>query len=199
MKIGFEVSSATQFSGSVSTRTNRFIVNKEFEQNLMSFRQVRFGRAIGPFRRRPIGKKEKQSHIIRWASVVRCSIRVPAPGWQSMAFVFNSEQRATETWRAGIARGRIEFGGNDREAVWDDSFRGTGDVRITWRRCGEIKRTREGTNGVVTVVIHSFIWMIRVNGEIGAQVTVGATRVHGNQAFRELWSTGGRGGDFFIS
>ena len=47
-----------------------FRINKEFEQDLMSFGHVQFGRAIGPFRRRQIGDFRKPSHIIRWVSMV---------------------------------------------------------------------------------------------------------------------------------
>ncbi len=54
-----------------------FRINKEFEQDLISFGQVRLGRAIGPFRRREIGKIQKPPHIIgsRQWSVVRCGDR----------------------------------------------------------------------------------------------------------------------------
>ena len=65
-----------------------FRINKEFEQDLMSFGQVRFGRAIGPFRRRQIGKNRKPSHIIsgcQWSVAQFVCLR---PGWQAMAIVF---------------------------------------------------------------------------------------------------------------
>ncbi len=65
-----------------------FIINTEFEQDLISFGQVRFGRGIGPFRRRQIGKIEKPPHIIssgQWSVAQFVCLR---PGWQSMAFVF---------------------------------------------------------------------------------------------------------------
>ncbi len=84
---------------SVSTRSNLFIINEEFEQNQISFGQVRFGRAIGPFRRRQIGKNRKPSHIINWVSVVTrllLNLVCLRPVWQSMAFVFCDEQRATD-------------------------------------------------------------------------------------------------------
>lgn len=48
-----------------------FIINKEFEQNQISFGHVHFGRGNGPFREVTFGKKRKASHII-YRGWLRC-------------------------------------------------------------------------------------------------------------------------------
>ena len=79
-----------------------FIINKEFEQNQISFGHVHFGRGNGPFREVTFGKKRKASHIIYrgWLRAASAALRASLSG----RFVRSSATRHKTILGSSMAR-----------------------------------------------------------------------------------------------